>query len=162
MKTHITSILFPTDLSDTAALAVPLARKMAATFGARIHCIHVSEGLIENWVGSWSLEPDTSGLVTKTDRLGRSGRTEQRLRTFVDRHFSDLTPPPSVEVVEGKVHEEIVRVAEQRGAGMIIMGNHGYGDTDLANHDCTTERVIRTTAIPVLSICEPAAEFVRL
>jgi len=162
MMTMMKKILLPTDLSNSAELAVPMARKMAATFGARIHCLHVADDPVDDWVGSWSLVPDTPGMVTESERIGFPKPSMKRLRAFVDKHFSDLEPTVTFEVVEGKPHEEIVRVAEDQRVNLIVMGNHGYGEMDPSGHDCNTERVIRSTSIPVLSICEPVSEFVRL
>lgn len=160
MRSGFKNILFPTDFSDSAVLAVPLARDMAAALGARVTCLHVTDDPIEEWICSWSLAPDTPGQSAHKGRPGYRTAALEKLRAFADAHFADLTPAPNLEVTEGKTVEAIVRYAEEHMFDLVVMGGRSYSDPDL--HETTTDRIIRMSSIPVLTVCEPVADFVRL
>jgi len=157
MKSGFQNILFPTDFSDSAKLAVPLALKMASAFNAQITCLHVTDDdPIDEWICSWSLGPD---LATRS-----TNRTAMlnRLRSFADHHFRGLKPAPRLEVVSGKPFEAIVRYAENNGCDLIVMGGHAYGEAETGLHETNTDRIVRSSSVPVLTVCEPVSDYVRL
>jgi nucleotide-binding universal stress UspA family protein len=156
MKTGFKNILFPTDFSDSAELAVPLALKMASAFNAEVTCLHVTDDPIDEWICSWSLGPDgASRAANRTAALNQ-------LRSFVDRHFRGLKTVPRLEVISGKPYESIVRYAENNGFDLIVMGGHAYGEAEPGLHETNTDRIVRSSSIPVLTVCEPVADYVRL
>ena len=55
-------------------------------------------------------------------------------------------------LTEGVAHEEIARLAEEIGAGMIIMGTHGRSGMRHFLLGSVTERVVRTSKVPVLTV----------
>jgi nucleotide-binding universal stress UspA family protein len=71
-------------------------------------------------------------------RLGVTGRT-----------------PLERTVVRGKPSREIVRVAEEEGADLIVMGVHGHGVIDRMLFGSTTHHVVREAPCPVLSVRQP-------
>jgi len=162
MKTGFKQILFPTDFSESAALAVPLARKMAEAFDAEITCLHVAEDPIQEWIGSWSLVPDSSDPAAEGEPLACRTAALHRLRTFVGEHFASLKKKCRFEVVRGKPTEEIVRYAREHGFDLIVMGGHAYGEVAPGLHETTPDRVMRSSSTPVLAVSEPAPEFIRL
>lgn len=158
-------ILFPTDFSDTARLAVPLAKRMARIHGARLTCLHVAADSMDEWICSWSLAPDsltpaeggTSGRV----RADYRSPAQRRLEAFADEHFSDLEQRVQVKIARGRTAETIVRFAEEHGFDLIVLGGRAYGDIDPGLHETTADRLIRLSATPVLTVCEPVHEFIR-
>jgi nucleotide-binding universal stress UspA family protein len=58
-------------------------------------------------------------------------------------------------VVSGKPASEILRLAEERAAGLIVMGVHGRGILDLMAFGSVTHEVVRDAACPVLTVRLP-------
>ena len=54
-------------------------------------------------------------------------------------------------VTQGKPSAEIVRMAQEEGVDMIVLGTHGKGMLDKAIFGSTTERVVRRAPCPVLT-----------
>jgi nucleotide-binding universal stress UspA family protein len=153
-------ILFPTDFSDTARLAVPLAKRMAAAFGAQLTCLHVASDSMDEWICSWSLSPE-EGHATGRVRPGYRSPAYRRLAAFAEEHFGDLALQPGVEIARGRPAETIVRYAAENGFDLIVLGGHAYGDADPGLHETTADRLIRLSSTPVLTVCEPVSEFIR-
>jgi len=63
-------------------------------------------------------------------------------------------------VTQGKPSAEIVRVAREEAADMIVLGTHGAGILDKALFGSTTERVVRKAPCPVLTCRLAEHEFV--
>ena len=52
----------------------------------------------------------------------------------------------------GAPHEEIVRTAEEKHVGMIVMGTHGRGGLNRMILGSVADRVIRLAPCPVLTV----------
>jgi nucleotide-binding universal stress UspA family protein len=59
---------------------------------------------------------------------------------------------PSTKVVVGAPHREIVTVANDLMADLIVVGVHGRNVVDLALFGSTTNQVVRRASCPVLTI----------
>jgi nucleotide-binding universal stress UspA family protein len=55
-------------------------------------------------------------------------------------------------VVLGRAHREILRLAAERAADLIVMGVRGRGAVDLTLCGSTTNQVVRRAACPVATI----------
>jgi nucleotide-binding universal stress UspA family protein len=60
---------------------------------------------------------------------------------------------PEARVTAGKADREILRVAEEVGANLIVMAVHGKGAVNQRLYRSTTSRVIREATCPVLTLC---------
>ena len=76
------------------------------------------------------------------------------LAELVDQRFAGRAEVVT-EVPRGSPHIEIVRLAEERGADLIVMATHGRGFISHAILGSTTERVVRRAPCPVLVIRRP-------
>jgi nucleotide-binding universal stress UspA family protein len=63
-------------------------------------------------------------------------------------------------VAQGKPSHEIMRVAREETIDLIVLGTHGKGVLDQALFGSTTERVVRKSPCPVLTVRQPEHEFV--
>ena len=64
-----------------------------------------------------------------------------------------LCPSDSSESsTRGRAHEEIVRIAREREAQVVVMGVHGRSALDLMMFGSTTHHVVRAASCPVLTI----------
>jgi len=143
----IGTILLTTDFSDTSARAFAAARALAAKYGARILVAHVED----DRVAPLLVEYMAVGLESIRQRQLEDSR--RQLEEFVERHVGkgdDIT----LEVALGVPHVEIVRLAEERQADLIVMATHGRGFISHAVMGSTTERVLRRAPCPVLVVPE--------
>jgi nucleotide-binding universal stress UspA family protein len=85
---------------------------------------------------------------------------QERTRKALDEALGELegTRRPAVErtVLRGKPSREIVRVAEEAGSDLVVMGVHGHGVVDRLLFGSTTHHVVREAPCPVLSVRPPA------
>lgn len=127
------TVLWATDFSAHATAALRYALSIAAKGGADLVLVH-------------AVEPDTL-----TDDRERVREGEQRLREIAT---GDQVPGRNVEriVVFGSASPEILRIARERKAGLIVMGTHGSRTLHSILFGSTARRVIRDAPCPVLSL----------
>lgn len=143
------TILVPHDFSSSANHAVAIARDEAKVHGASLVLLHVIDlpgqlkpetVIVPDDTGApinikdYAVKQSEAHLADLADRLGKDGVTA---KTFV--RF-------------GKPEDEIVRFADENQIDLVVMGTHGR--TGLAHMliGSVTERVVRTSKVPVLTI----------
>jgi nucleotide-binding universal stress UspA family protein len=57
-------------------------------------------------------------------------------------------------VTRGKAYAEILRVAAERQADLIVLGVHGRGPVDRLVFGSTTQHIVRRATCPVLTVRE--------
>jgi len=133
-------ILFPTDGSDGAEAAFDHVLDLAADHDATVHVLHVAD--------------------TTHDSVTRIGRTvvdvlEQEGEGVVDA-AADRAADRGVETVtavrQGGVPETITAYAPDQGIDLIAIPTRGRTGLDRLLLGSTTERVVRQSTVPVLSI----------
>lgn len=136
-------ILLPTDGSDAAAAAIEHAVDLAATYDATIHALSVADTNRD------------SVVVVGTDvvdALVDAG--EQAVATVVDagnKHGVEVVD----EVLQGDPVSTIVDYAADREIDLIVMGSHGRRGLPRHLLGSVTERVARSTDVPVLIVSDP-------
>jgi nucleotide-binding universal stress UspA family protein len=83
-------------------------------------------------------------------------RAEESLRTFVSSAAG--TSVARTLVTDGRIVPEILRVARDVAADLLVMGTHGLGGFDRLILGSVTERVLRQVPCPVLTIPRRAPE----
>lgn len=136
------SILVPTDFSPTSEKAQKLAAELARKFGATLTLVHVYEVPTCPYPGA-SLPPESAALVAKAAEA-ELDRTLSSLRKRSAGATSVLR--------EGVPWEEILEVAADMGAELIVMGTHGRGTIRDGLLGSVAERVVRTAPVPVLTV----------
>jgi len=145
------TILVTTDFSDTSKRALPPALRLAEKFGSKLVVVYVDEEKLPPLVVEYT-------AVGLDDILrDQEQRAAARLREFV---AENLRGAGAIEarVATGVPHVEIVRIAEECGAGLIVMATHGRGFISHMLLGSTTERVLRRAPCPVLVVREPNAQ----
>jgi nucleotide-binding universal stress UspA family protein len=142
-------IVVPTDFSECAEEAWALAKRIAAPPGTELVLAHVltqvprfGEGLfiaesaskIEAAAREWA-EHALGDWVAKARAEGISARTA--LRT-------------------GVPHEEILALAADERADLVVMGTHGRGGLNRLFLGSVADRVVRLAPCPVLTVRHPA------
>jgi nucleotide-binding universal stress UspA family protein len=135
---NIHTILFPTDLSESAQGAFPLACSLARDCGARVIALHVM--------------------------LPPMGHDEINVRRHPEEYYrGTLEALQQVHAAEGNVRvehrletgdpaEAIVQIAGEVDAGLIVMGTHGRSGLGRLLLGSVAERVLREAPCPVLTV----------
>ena len=140
----IGTILVTTDMSETSKKAFGPAAELAKKFDARLAVVYVEEDKLPPLV----VEYTAVGLdeILREQTL----RDRKRLGELVQEQWGDLEVSKTVAV--GTPHVEILRVAEECGADLIVMATHGRGFISHAILGSTTERVLRRSPCPVFVV----------
>lgn len=141
-------ILCPVDFSEVSNRALRLAASLAQDCGADLLLVHVVEPIVAP--ADFTFGPMTSGEVE--DRL------VERSSAAVTELVKTLNLPPekvSTRVERGRASSEIVRVALEEKADLLVMGTHGYTGMAHVLLGSTAERVIRKAPCPVLTLRPP-------
>ncbi len=145
MSTFPTKILLATDGSREAELAGQTAAELAQKTDSELHVVHVLASPLATHDPS-SFEP------------GVWARLEQRERETLEDVVRKIEA--SGGKVEGSHHTtgrpdaEIVALAEQIGAGLIVMGARGVGGIRRALTGSVSESVVRHAHCPVMVVRE--------
>jgi nucleotide-binding universal stress UspA family protein len=132
-------VLCPIDFSQASRGALRYAAAIAEHFYAGLTVATVDDPLL-------------SGATETPYRDDLRASTKGALEQFVTDSFRRLPTVAELylEVVVGKPATEIARLAEARGADLIVMSTHGRAGLAKMFFGSTTERVLRETRIPVL------------
>jgi nucleotide-binding universal stress UspA family protein len=112
------AILVPFDFSDVSAKVAQSASLLAKAFGSRVILVHVAEPEPE-FVGY------DAGPLTVRVAVAHDIHADQRQLEALKLEFS------GVDVlalhVQGSVPEEILDLAREHEATLVVMGSHGHG-----------------------------------
>lgn len=133
-------ILVPTDGSSGADRAVEHAIDLARTYGAQLHVLYVVN------VASLSAEVNSHQVIENFEEQGREITYEVAERA-TDAGVEDVTS----EVVHGVPHEAILDYAEG-DMDLVVMGTHGHTGLERYLLGSVTEKVVRTSDVPVLTV----------
>ncbi len=142
-KTPIHHILVPHDFSETAGHALDLAISLAAALGARLTIVHAYEVVSYAYAEGLNLAAET---VSEIDRLSRIGL--EKLAARARERGVDV----SVALRQGHPWRQIVEVAKESKADMIVMGTRGRTGVARMLMGSVAERVVRTAPCPVLTV----------
>jgi nucleotide-binding universal stress UspA family protein len=149
----IQKILVPTDFSEGSQAAYRYAQKMASLFGAKIDFIHIvplvkyfSESIKKMGV-PFDMDEDLYPHVIE--------EAEHKMVGEMEDYIVESNRGKVYVKIDRKPSETIVEHAEEGDYDIIVMGSRGAHRTDLFQ-GTTTERVIRYSDKPVLSIPDDA------
>jgi nucleotide-binding universal stress UspA family protein len=133
-------ILVATDFSEASRGAIALARELARDSGAALTVTHTCELLEfgELAVPSEVIDAMTDGARKKLDEVLRAIREE--------------CPTARAALRIGVAWEQILALAEEIGADLVVMGTHGRRGIAHALMGSIAERVVRIAAVPVLTV----------
>lgn len=147
-----TRVLCAVDFSEWSSAALDLASSLAQESGASLALLHVIE-----W--PWDeppppvfaeLPPDQASALDEFRRYLVKSATS-RLESLVSDTVRDRCAV-TARVSHGKPSVEILRVAADDGADLIVLGVHGRKPIDLAVFGSTTNHVVRSATCPVLTL----------
>jgi nucleotide-binding universal stress UspA family protein len=144
MSIFPTTILLATDGSEEAQLAATTAADLAEKTNSELHVITVGP--------DYPLYAYPEAPARFEDELRNQAKEvlEQQVKRIEDaggtvnnKHLRD-----------GRAEEEIVEVAEEIGAGLIVMGSRGHGRLRRALMGSVSEAVVRHAHCPVTIVRE--------
>lgn len=140
----IHTILFPTDFSEHAQAAFPLAVALARDHGARLVALHVATP--PPFVTYGELE------LALQNPAGYRQQLEVELRRAVS---PDPAVPVEYRVETGAPVAEVLRVAREAGCDLIVIGTHGRTGLGRALMGSVAEELVRKAPCPVLTVKLP-------
>lgn len=138
----VKKILFPTDFSVQSEHAYRLACAVARDYGAELHLLHVAPPPV--------IYPPE--MIVPADMPVTNAR---QLLTDLAAQAHGLTVHQHL--TEGPASAEILRVADDLGCHLILMGTHGRTGLRRVLMGSIAEEVVRNAACPVVTIKWPSA-----
>ncbi len=139
-------IVCPVDFSGASLAALAYALRLAEESCADITVLHVLECLSEDEPGA-----RIAGFDVPEYRRYLEKDARQRLHAVVPAEAHDWCRPRE-EVVGGRSWREILRVAEETLADLVVMGVRGRNPVDLVLFGSTTHHVFRGAKCPVMVV----------
>jgi nucleotide-binding universal stress UspA family protein len=144
-------ILVPTDFSDHAEYALKVAAQIAKKNNGEIVLLHMLElpGQGSDAIGSGSDIPEIMFFKNKAI---------EKLESLMD--ISYLEGIPVSEIIQfEKTFEGIINISKKNNVDLIVMGSHGASGFQEMFIGSNTEKVVRSSDIPVLVIKKEEGEF---
>jgi nucleotide-binding universal stress UspA family protein len=132
-------ILHPTDFSESSQAALQVARALARDHGARLHLLYVEP--IDVMSGVALVAPHPSAIYYESLK---------GIQAKID--GPDLKYPVQIRAEQGDAQTEIVRVAEEIRADLIVLGSHGRTGLGRLFMGSVAEGVLRQAACPALVV----------
>lgn len=143
------SIIVPVDFSNQSEKALKVAASLAKQQKAELFVLHMLE-LSPAIMGD-------SGYISQEQVVHLIKLGEQRFADFLDQpYLKEIKLTPIIK--HYKVFSEVAEVAEKHDADLIVMGSNGVDGLEEIFIGSNTERVVRTSDVPVLVIKGNEAE----
>ena len=144
-------VLVGVDFSPHTPAVLALARGLAEAYGAPLELAHVLEGAPEATV-------DFGGLFTLSDlRSERSEGARVLAERGLERLAADASGVARVHALAGVAETELVRLAQARDAGALVLGTHGRTGFDRLLLGSVAEYAVRHAPCGVLTVSARAA-----
>jgi len=144
---RLNRILAPLDFSDCAKKVVRYAEAFARKFNAGIVCVHV-------------LESEKPPIAVDMEAFYDGHRIEAEKKMAAQLREIEVSVQVEGAIKFGKVHPQIVEMAEGRQVDLIILGERRRSGIGRFLLGSTTDQVIRHAPCPVLVVREVEHEFV--
>jgi nucleotide-binding universal stress UspA family protein len=145
---RINRILCTIDFSDFSRDALQHGLALARWYSAQLTVLHVYQplGPVRGLPGEAFLPPAAPDEVA------------EEVRRFCAPLLTPSEPAPEIAVREGNPSREITHEAERLPADLLILGTHGRSGFERLFLGSVTEKVLRSTRVPVLIIPPPVRE----
>lgn len=137
------NIIVPVDFSEQSEKALKVAADLANKHNASLFVLHMLELSPAIMANTEYMPPEHIVHLMKLN--------EKRFGEFLDKpYLKDVDVTPIIK--HYKVFSEVNDVAEKHDADLIVMGSHGVDGLEEIFIGSNTERVVRSTEVPVLVI----------
>jgi len=146
IKEKFKKILVPLDFSEPSMEALKTAAEWAEMDGSELHLLYAVDQEVHPALYAWGMKSVLDMIPDIKEKV------EKRMAESVSA-FSELKNRKIVKVLrEGKAHKEIAKYVEEENLDLIVIGTHGMVGLDRLLLGSTTERVIRSVKLPVLTV----------
>lgn len=142
---NFSKILVAIDFSDSSVNAFQQAIDMAQTYSAHLLILHVINEPVD-LRGFYVPHISFDKLEEEIEEGAR-----KMMDSFCHQHLGDFTDYECL-IVPGLPYEQIIAQADSQGADLIVMGTHGRAGLDHVLFGSTAEKVVRKSALPVLTV----------
>jgi universal stress protein A len=136
-------IMVPTDFSVSAERAWALAQRLARATGSELVLVHV--------------------VPRRAFSIARAGHASEAARKWAAEELEDCAGKARAQELRVRValrtgvpYREIVALAREEAADLIVVATHGRGGIDRALLGSVADQVVRLAPCPVLTVPEPA------
>ncbi len=146
-------ILVPVDFSKKSEEALKVAAKIAKKINGEIYVLHlldIPSAEVDFIDGNQIPQGPMAMMLFNT--------THEKFDEFLDKDYLDNIPVYEKVMTDSPV-EGIADFANQNNIDFIVMGSHGTSGLEEFFVGSNTEKVVRSSKIPVLVIKKPADEF---
>ena len=140
------NILLPVDFSESSLAATRLACEFALRFSAKLHVLHVIE------------DPMIYLPIFETFPMP----SRQQFEIYAQDRLENWLPDEFRQMVDyelywyhGQIVSRVVEFARDHRMDLMIVGTHGRGGLNHAMLGSVTEKLIRSSPCPVLSVRSP-------
>lgn len=150
---EIKKILWPTDLSESSARALPLVTSLSQKYGAEVHLLFVAEDIsqVVNFYGQ-----DHPGPVEEfRDWIVK--KATERMDRLCEKELGGCPQYKRV-ISVGDPAQEILRYVEKEGIDIVVMATHGHGWESHSHlpgqmvFGGVSEEVVKNSPVPVLTV----------
>jgi nucleotide-binding universal stress UspA family protein len=157
MSIFPTKILLATDGSTEAELAAQTAADLAQKTHSELHVVHAF-GIAPVGPPVYPEATELQSVEFEAENEERQRISEQRAREVLETEVQKVRSGGGTvaeeHLIEGRVAPEIVGLAEEIGAGLIVMGSRGLGGIRRALMGSVSDLVTRHAHCPVLVVRE--------
>jgi nucleotide-binding universal stress UspA family protein len=144
-KIKLAKILVGCDFSADSSLAFEHGLSLAQEFQSELHLAHVIEPPVQP--NLFKAETPLAGDI----QVDYHNLLMQKLRDMVPEDAANWCKPQT-RVLEGQPYEELVNYSESNDIDMIVLGVRGHRLVKSLLLGSTTDRVVRKSPCPVLSV----------
>jgi nucleotide-binding universal stress UspA family protein len=151
-----TQVLVPLDGSEASERALTHAQSVAHAFGAKVHLLQVIS-LSHEYEAAWGggdAHPTVIEYSLETAReitAAQQSRAERYLQDIAAR-LEEQGLQVAKTVRQGPIWESIADFVADNGIDLVVMSTHGRGGLQRLFIGSVTDRVIRSSHVPILAI----------
>lgn len=136
--TGLGPLLAPIDFSHESAIALGVAKELAAEWNVELHLLYVMEKALSPYY-----EPSMLPMREDVDREAVKASLEKDLQRFAATTDGPQVAQLKVHVLEGKPAETIAEAGRSLGIQVIVMATHGLRGIEAFLLGSVTEKVVR-------------------
>ena len=147
--TFYRKILLTTDFSDYSKVAVPHAVAMVRQFDAELLVLHVLEPLLTPVDFAWG-----PMALSEDWEEQRTGHSQKFLNEWVNNELPADISATAI-LAHGTPIREILHTIREQNIDLVVMATHGQTGIAHALFGSTSEKVVRRSPVPVLTVRRP-------